>query len=340
MSGDVAQAVRRGLGERRPRLVLVAAAPGRGNKPQDTDGWLGRRAVEAAVGALLGADGGDLQHVRFVGADRDFRLVSVTDELRAGDFFGGDKVVEVRRHAPTKNAVKELKPLLDRTVWADGNVLVWWSQRSLPPSLHRAMIAADDVLFVDATAPRANEAPRAVAAMAGELGLRLERGAADLLVDRVGATLPILWTEMCKLRDYVGADAVVRPEDVDAACAETRDHDVFALVDAITARDRATTLRELERLMDQQIAPLRVVSLVAHQLRSLIALADVLRQGGDPADAPMAPWLARRMAPAARRLDPRRARRALTVLRQADQDLKTLRTPDRLTLCDHVLRLV
>ena len=329
---------------RKPTLILVAAAPGR-RRTQPTDAYLARESLRLLVDRLLpDEDDRDTGFIRISGSDRDFQLERVTDEMREGAFFGGSKVVLVDRFPGGGTGGQELRKLGSRESWAPENTLLLSAAESLTERAQKSFDEAADTVFLDATAPRPGEVPGVVQKMARRRGVTIDSDAVHLLTDFVGAALPPLWMEICKLADYVADRGIITRNDVAAATAETREHDVFALVDAIALRDSPRALHELERLLDQQTDPHRIAALLATQFRRLLALRTSLDKGSTlneaAAGASVPAWLARKLERAARQASVPRCKRAIGTLRTLDDELKRLRTPARLVFENHVLGLL
>ncbi len=337
------QALEKLRGPGAPVLVVLTADPGR-RRQAETDPWLAREALKAIVEHLL-PDAADREMglVRLDASDKDFHLEGVAEEMRAGAFFGEGKVVAVQRWSPGKLTKAQVEPLRARGVWAPGNTLVLQAKHNLSATLKK-QLAGEDVLLVDVGVPRGAALLRVLESMAVRRGVTLDSEAATALLELTGPILPVLWMEIAKLSDFVGRGGHIDAKAVAAVCAETREHDIFALVDAIAARNAPTALGELEHLLDQQVAPLQIVALLGAQIRRLLALRAGLDAGlslRDAASAAHLPeWIARRSEGTARRMPQPLLRRSVATLRRADEELKRRRTPARLVFESHVLRLL
>ncbi len=329
---------------RKPALIVIAAAPTR-RRTQPTDAYLARESSRLLVERLL-PDEEDRESglIRVSASDRDFQIERVTDEMREGAFFGGAKVVLVERFPGGGAGGQELRKLGSREPWAPENTLLLSLSDSLTERAQKSLQDAPDVALLEATPPRPGEVPGVVHKMARRRGVTIDADAVHLLTDLVGTALSPLWMEICKLSDYVSDRGIITREDVAAACAETREHDVFALVDAIALRDSPRALHELERLLDQQTDPHRIAALLATQFRRLLALRASLDSGHTlneaAAGASVPAWLARKLERAARQATVPTCKRALGTLRTLDDELKRLRTPARLVFENHVLGLL
>ncbi|MBR59508.1 MAG: DNA polymerase III subunit delta [Myxococcales bacterium] len=336
-------------GKKASMYVFTAVSTGR--KALETDAYLADLWLDQLVTALFpDPDDRALNLISFNGNGRDFRTDPVLEELRSSSFFGGGRVVVVRQF-PTvkkKSGGKKKKQgdesIFDSSLFADGNVLIVATQTSLSAADQKLLGKQDHAVIIDTTSPPSRDMGAVLAGMARRRDCRLESDASHLLMELIGPILPILWMEICKLSDYIGDRDVITADDVANVCAETRQHDVFTVIDAIAAQDARKTFHELDRLFNQQVQPLQLVSLLSMQFRRLLQLRGGLDQGMSMADAGQAAglpaWLARKMSNAARQFSTARSAHCLGILRLTDKELKTLRTPPRLVFENQVLRLL
>ncbi len=118
---------------------------------------------------------------------------------------------------------------------------------------------------------------------ASSVGATLGPVEARLLVDLVGRDLGLLAREVEKIALYVGAS----PIDVDAvhaACTQLAEAEVWALTSAIVARDPASAMTSLQRLLDGGDAPHRLLGLVVWQLRQVLQIIELARAGRSERD--------------------------------------------------------
>ncbi len=332
-------------------MMYIFTAVGTGRKPLGTDAYLVDIWLEQLVGALLpDPEDRTMNLISFNGNSRDFRTDPVLEELRSSSFFGGGRVVVVRQFSSAKKKSTGKKKeqaqesIFDPALFADGNVLIVATESSLSAAEQKKFSRRDDTVIIDTTSPPAREMGAVLAGMARRRECRVEPDAGHLLLELIGPILPILWMEICKLSDYIGDRDVITADDVANVCSETRQHDVFAVIDAIAAQDARKTFYELDRLFNQQVQPLQLVSLLAMQFRRLLQIRGGIDQGMSMADAGEAAglpaWLARKMSNAVRQFSTARSAHCLGILRLTDKELKTLRTPPRLVFENQVLRLL
>ncbi len=174
-------------------------------------------------------------------------------------------------------------------------------------------------------------------------GHALDGDAADALVDAIGADLAALDDALERLSLYVGEGQPIAIEAVEASVARIRVESIWALVDAVSMRDTRTVLRTASSLLADREPPLRILALVARQLRTVAKMREALASGlREPEAAKMAgapPFKARELKEAARRFTMPTLRQAFVVLAEADVALKGSKRPPNLVLEEALLRL-
>ncbi|MFI5308353.1 MAG: DNA polymerase III subunit delta [Polyangiales bacterium] len=174
-------------------------------------------------------------------------------------------------------------------------------------------------------------------------GARLAADAAGALIDAVGNDLPALDDALERLSLYVGEGNTIGVDAVDACVAKLRVESIWALVDAVGMRDRRTALAAAASLLGEREPPLRILAMVARQLRIVgrmqaglaagLLAQDAAREAGAP------PFKAQELAAAAKRMPPRVLSRAFAVLAETDLALKGSKQPPDLVLEGAILTL-
>jgi DNA polymerase-3 subunit delta len=169
---------------------------------------------------------------------------------------------------------------------------------------------------VQCDAPRrAREIAAFVRAEAKRQGIELERGAAELLAERVGPQLLILRQEIVKAGLLAGAGAPVSRAHVGAGTLDVAEEPIWDLTDAIGEGRGADALAVLGKLLAAGApAPVLLGALVSHFRRLLR-----LRSGGS-LSAP--PFVQRKLEAQCRRYTPRRLVACLRAIHQTDLALK------------------
>jgi DNA polymerase-3 subunit delta len=181
--------------------------------------------------------------------------------------------------------------------WREGQAMeVGSALATLPPELSLVLIARDRapaklLAAVKAAggevhefaAPKPREIPRLLAGEAQRLRFRLEPAAARMLVDRLGSNMVRLRNELERLALWAGEGGEVSATDLAEMIADTSEAAVWALSDALLARDAALALTIGERLIAQGENVTGVVYGLASRLRKATAAASQLERGVPPA---------------------------------------------------------
>ena len=192
----------------------------------------------------------------------------------------------------------------------------------VPKALHDAVKAAGGVITAEQVL-KSKELPRWVQGEATKLKMSIDNTAAQALVAAVGDRQQRLLRELEKLALEHGADATIGIDEVEAVASHSAERQVWALVDALMARDQKAATSVYLELRAQGEALARLVPLMARRVREVLSFAERLEAGESPAQAKasakMPPWMADLRMREARRSDVDTLRRALEAL--ADLEL-------------------
>jgi DNA polymerase-3 subunit delta len=180
--------------------------------------------------------------------------------------------------------------------------------------------------------------------MAAQHEKRLQSDAAELLVELVGTDMGQLDQEMTKLAAYVGSRDQVQLKDVDQLVGRSRAENIWQIFDAIGAGQTGAAIIILDRLFDQNEEPLRILGAFSMQLRRLVQVARLARQGqsfGQAMDSAGVPPFARRgLEQQLRHLGRERVDRLYDWLLEVDLGMKgSSQLPPRTLLERLVIRL-
>ncbi len=198
-------------------------------------------------------------------------------------------------------------------------------------------------VLVDAAPVKAAELRGFVSAEAQRRRIKIVPEAASALIDALGSDLPAIDDALERLSLYVGEGASIDLDAVETCVVKVRVESIWAQVDAVGMRDRATALKAVSSLLADREPPLRILAMVARQLRIVARMQSALAGGAPPPEAARLagapPFKARDLAIAARRFDARALTRAFTVLAATDLALKGSRTPPEVVLQGAILDL-
>ena len=197
--------------------------------------------------------------------------------------------------------------------------------------------------FYEAAPPKPYEMPEIARREAERRGHQLGPEAAQALVDAIGADLAAVDDALERLSLYVGGGNPIALTDVERCVVHARTESVWALVDAVGARDVRVAIASAASLLGNQEPPLRILALVARQLRTLARMRSALRAGLKPQEAAVKagapPFKARELVNMAKRFDDAQLARAFRTIAEADLLLKGSKVPGPRVLEQALLQL-
>ncbi|MEM8873995.1 MAG: DNA polymerase III subunit delta [Planctomycetota bacterium] len=173
-------------------------------------------------------------------------LAEVLDELRSFAMFGGEKLVVVR---DADEFISKHRPQLEDYVAApaDSGTLVLRC-RSLPGNQRIAKSIAKVGQVIKCEPPKERELPAWIEQRARTAhGLEMDRDAADLLADLIGAELGRIDNELAKLA--LNVDGPVTAQTIRAGgVAFQREQQMWSMTDALSSGDTAEAVRRWRQL--------------------------------------------------------------------------------------------
>lgn len=172
---------------------------------------------------------------------------------------------------------------------------------------------------------------------AERLGVRLDQEALMRLVELVGDRPDEMTRELEKLAAYAAGEPV-GVEEVEVLVVARHDDAPWALLDAITVRDRPAAIRELVRLFAADAEPHRVLPQLTRHVELMRRTVEVAERGRPSREAlakelGVAPFRAGKMLDAVGPWSPRSLSWALSRMHDADAAMKGMsRMPPELVL--------
>jgi DNA polymerase III subunit delta len=195
----------------------------------------------------------------------------------------------------------------------------------------------------EAEPPRLYEMPRIALREAELRGHALSEQGAQALADALGPDLAALDDALERLSLFVGAGQPIDERAVETCVAHVRTESVWSLVDAVGERNARQALAAAASLLTDREPPLRILALVARQLRILAKLRAELASGLKPQEATQRagapPFKARELCAMAKRFDDAQLARAFRVIAETDVALKGSKVPGARVLEGAVLAL-
>ncbi len=241
--------------------------------------FLHTEIIDALTGELVPAENREFNLEVF-----EARKSSASDWIAAAktlSFMGGTKLVIVRNldeayHGPGEEADEEValenvdvQSILD--YFADPipeTCLVVTARkadrkRKLFKSLTKSKFA------VECGTPRESDLIPWLKKRAKSEGYTLSPDAARMMVDRIGAKPGILASELEKLLTYAGENRTVSEDSVAEVVGDIKLEDAFALTEALKEKKAEKALQLLHNQLDHGEHPIKVMGMIAWQLRTL-----------------------------------------------------------------------
>lgn len=114
--------------------------------------------------------------------------------------------------------------------------------------------------------------------------VRLERDAAQRLIDFVGNEGRALATELDKLTSYVGRGGQITPDVVDLLVQDAQEQNLFTFIDDLSMRQRDAALRGVRALLAEGQAATYITFMLARQARILLGVQELAAQRMRPDD--------------------------------------------------------
>lgn len=156
-------------------------------------------------------------------------------------------------------------------------------------------------------------------------GAALRPDAAQLLVDYVGADGWTLHNELAKLAAYVGPGGAITAREIHLLVTDETETNMFAFIDALCARRGPPAIQGLHGLLADGAAPLYILTMIARQVRLMLAASSAGRMSPDELARTLGqkPFVARKAAEQARNYAPAELRAFHDQVLAIDHGIKT-----------------
>ena len=189
---------------------------------------------------------------------------------------------------------------------------------------------------IQSTLPKGAAVESWIVKRAKSIGADIKPEAAALLANFIGNQLRLLANELDKLATYVGNGATIDVEDVRRLSAQVQEARVFDLTDALAQRKRKEALALLHDLLADGEPPLKLISTITTQVRSLLLVKELSQKGMRAAQIAaavgIAPFVAEKALRQVGRFTPDQLEEAYRQLLATDAALKRSRMAPEMAL--------
>lgn len=305
-----------------------------------TEAFLVDRAIRLLRSAALDEATAGFNDDVFHGAT-SLKGKSVVSAARTLPMMAQSRFVLVR--AVDKMSAGELEPLATYVSAPSESTCLVMTAQKVHASSKLAKAAKKAKAWVDAKPLKGNALRRFATDEAKRRGQPIGARAAEALLESVGDDLSAIDDALERLSLYVGTGNRIELSDVEACVSRIAADSIWALVDSVSMRDTSGALSAAGSLLADREPALRILAMVARQLRIVArmreALASGLRGSEATAQAGAPPFKARELTESARRFTQRDLAAAFTTLADADLALKGSKRPPERVLEEAILRL-
>ena len=167
-------------------------------------------------------------------------------------------------------------------------------------------------------------------------GKLIRKSTCELFLSKAGTDMNYISCELEKLIAYTGDRQEVTAQDIEEICSPVIENKIFDLVNAAASGDRKTALEKYDDLIILKESPMRILYLLAKQYDQLLHIKELSEQGLGSAEIAgklkINPYVVKRLFPTARRFSTGRLRAAVEDMVQAEEDVKTGKLNDRISV--------
>lgn len=158
-------------------------------------------------------------------------------------------------------------------------------------------------------------------------GWEIDAEAVKILAAYVGTSLRDIQNELDKLYIFLGEKRPITPDDIRAVVGLSKEYNVFELQNAIGAKNLASAMEILTRMLDAGESPILIVVLLTRYFTTLWKLHDLRRRGTSTGELAGAigvnPYFVKDYVAASGKYPQEQVERSYEILLAADEQLKS-----------------
>jgi len=160
-----------------------------------------------------------------------------------------------------------------------------------------------------------------------EKAMYIEPAAVQLLLDKTGASMVLIHTEMDKLVSYCGKRKEVLTADVEAVCSTQTVSKIFDMITAIATKKQQSALRLYYDLLSLKEPPMNILSLIVRQFNGILQVKEALANGINSGDIArnlgVAPFIVEKYIRQAKNFSQKQLQAALKACADVEEAVKT-----------------
>lgn len=132
---------------------------------------------------------------------------------------------------------------------------------------------------IQSTVPKGSSLENWIVKRAKSNHVKINPDAVTLLANYIGSQLRMLASELDKLSTYVGPEGTITVKEVRLLSAQVQEARIFDLTDALAQRNRKLALNILHDLLADGEPPIKLISTITSQVRSLLLVKELAQKG-------------------------------------------------------------
>jgi DNA polymerase-3 subunit delta len=270
------------------------------------------------------------------------QVCEVLDELRTAPFLTDKRVVAIK---DADSFISENRQVLEKYFDAPcptGRLILTVNSWKANTKLAKKLTKIGKLINV--TQPKRWQLPQRLIEYAGEAhGKKLNRDAAELIVELTGDELPRLYNEIDKLALFADSEKSITQKQVESLIGNNRLFNAFTVIDAITADKTTNAVERLrEMFAEDRTAEYTVVGAFAFHFRRMFNAKAMLKKGIPPGEIikKLRIWGNQdKFFSQLRKLTLKQIGKYLQFLAQTDYAIKTGRAKAQIEMEQFILRL-
>jgi len=158
----------------------------------------------------------------------------------------------------------------------------------------------------------------------------------QLFLSKTGSSMDNMEKELEKLICYVGDREIIHSEDVETICTEQTENKIFEMINMVAEKRQKEALDLYYDLLTLKEPPMRILFLIVRQFNILLQVRSMVEHNMDNQEiadkAGLRSFAVRRYRSQASRFSTKQLKEALNDCAQAEEDVKTGRLDDRLSV--------
>lgn len=291
------------------------------------EAYLAQGAMRLIREKVCGTSSDDLSCRSFIA--KEAKPADVIDTLRTVPFLSSRVLVIVRdAEAMPKDLIEAISAYIERPV--DTSVLAVVGSK-IDGRTRLMQVAADHGAVVECKPLYADRVPDWINIEVKKNGKQISREAARFLADMVGNDLGQLAQAIDRIILYVGDKKTVDLSDIEHSIAETHQHTIFELTDAVGERRLSKAVSLLNNILENGGAPVLTLNMLARHFRILSKAKEISGRMRDKAEIAkylgVHPFYAANYMNQAKNFSSAELKSGFRTLHRCDRSLKSSRIP-------------